>query len=92
VINNFYEQNTVQKAYTNSDLAFRDPGFCRTFAFSEKIEDIFNTFFTHIWENTEQSLSGAKLEGGMRGCDTPQVRIIWIGRANHLDRQGNQRF
>ena len=39
--------------------------------------------------------TGAKLEGGIGGGgDTPppKVRIIWIGRENHLDWPGNQRF
>ena len=42
---------------------------------------------------------GRNLRGGYGGCDTPKIRIIWIGganhldwRANHLDWQGNQRF
>jgi hypothetical protein len=39
---------------------------------------------------------GAKLEGGVGGVTPPKARlagqIIWIGRANHLDWQGNEIF
>jgi hypothetical protein len=44
-------------------------------------------FYDTPYEQTCKSLiSGAKLGGG--GVTPPKVRIIWIGRANHLDWQG----
>ena len=38
------------------------------------------------------SNSGETGEGGVGGVTPPKVQIIWIGRANHLDWQGNERF
>ena len=55
---------------------------------------------SHTLIKREQLESGAKLEGGVwggGGGDTPPPpkaglagQIIWIGRANHLDWQGNE--
>ena len=57
--------------------------------------------FATIVASRNGTEAGAKLEGGggMGGVTPPKYessglagRIIWIGGANHLDWQGNQRF
>ena len=48
----------------------------------------------HIIQVTivQTRISGAKLEGVTPPPQKKKIRIVWIGRANHLDWQGNQRF
>ena len=49
-----------------------------------------------VYMSSTGAQPGAKLEGGCGGVwggvTPPKVQIIWIGRANHLDWQGNERF
>ena len=49
-------------------------------------------FPAQIETSASRELQGLNLKGGMGGGDTPNIRIMWVGRANHLDWQGNQRF
>jgi hypothetical protein len=69
----------------------------------EAFLDEFTTFLSrlpHVYEQLRLNQftqaftlrQGRNLRGVWGGVTPPKVQLIWIGRASHLDWQGNERF